>query len=103
MQKQTFYGKYRGVVTSNKDPLGMARIRATVPDVLGTDKSGWALPSAPFAGNKMGFVARPIDGSRAWIEVEPGEPDYPIWPGSWWGSSCELPGEARSEPDGRRP
>lgn len=101
MQKQTFYGKYRGVVTSNKDPLGMARIRATVPDVLGTDESGWALPSAPFAGNKMGFVALPIVGSRVWIEFEQGDPDYPIWSGCWWGSKDEMPDEASSAPDGR--
>ena len=91
MQKQTFYGKYRGVVTSNKDPLGMARIQATVPDVLGTDESGWALPSAPFAGNKMGFVALPIVGSRVWIEFEQGDPDYPIWTGGFWGLVAEVP------------
>lgn len=101
MQRQTFYGKYRGVVTNNKDPLGMARIQATVPDVLGTDESGWALPSVPFAGNKMGFVALPIVGSRVWVEFEQGDPDYPIWSGCWWGSKDEMPDEASAAPDGR--
>lgn len=101
MQRQTFYGKYRGVVTDNKDPLGMARIRATVPDVYGADKSGWALPSVPFAGDSMGFVALPSVGSRVWIEFEQGDPDYPIWSGCWWGSKDEMPDEASAAPDGR--
>ena len=101
MQRQTFYGKYRGVVTDNRDPLQMARIRATVPDVLGEDESGWALPSVPFAGDSMGFVALPIAGSRVWIEFEQGDPDYPIWSGCWWGSKDEMPDEANSAPDGR--
>ncbi len=97
----TFYGKYRGVVKENKDPLGMARLRVEVPDVLGADASGWALPCAPFAGNNMGFVALPIVGSRVWVEFEHGDPDYPIWSGCWWGSKDELPDEASSAPDGR--
>ena len=30
----TFYGKYRGVVSDNDDPLMIGRIRARVPDVM---------------------------------------------------------------------
>src|SRR5712692_1224128 len=97
----TFYGKYRGIVTNNDDPLGMGRIRAHVPDVTGEDESGWALPSVPFAGNGMGFVALPVNGSRVWVEFEQGDPDYPIWTGCWWGSKEELPEEASAAPNGR--
>jgi uncharacterized protein involved in type VI secretion and phage assembly len=91
---KTFYGKYRGTVTDNQDPLSMGRIRAKVLDVLGHDASGWALPCVPFAGDGMGFYAIPDVGARVWMEFEQGDPDYPIWTGCWWGSQEELPDEA---------
>ena len=87
----TFYGKYRGIVTDNLDPLMMGRIRAKVPDVMGDQESGWAMPCAPFGGNGMGFFALPDKDAGVWIEFEHGDPDYPIWSGCWWGSVAEMP------------
>jgi uncharacterized protein involved in type VI secretion and phage assembly len=86
-----FFGKYRGVVSDVQDPLNMARIRARVPDVLGDDESGWAMPCLPFAGSGMGFFALPGVGAGVWIEFEHGDPDRPIWAGCWIGSVAELP------------
>ena len=54
-----FYGKYRGIVTDNQDPLMIGRVRAKVPDVMGDHESGWAMPCAPFGGSGMGFFATP--------------------------------------------
>jgi uncharacterized protein involved in type VI secretion and phage assembly len=87
----TFYGKYRGIVTDNMDPLMMGRIRAKVPDVMGDQESGWAMPCAPFSGKTMGFFALPDKDAGVWIEFEHGDPDYPIWSGCWWGSLAEMP------------
>jgi uncharacterized protein involved in type VI secretion and phage assembly len=86
-----FFGKYRGIVTDNQDPLMIGRIRAKVPDVMGDQESGWAMPCAPFGGTGMGFFAVPKVGAGVWIEFEHGEPDYPIWSGCWWGSVAEMP------------
>ena len=86
-----FYGKYRGVVSDVHDPLQLGRVRATVPDVLGDQESGWALPCAPFGGNQAGFFALPTVGAGVWIEFEHGDPDRPIWSGCWWGSAAEVP------------
>jgi uncharacterized protein involved in type VI secretion and phage assembly len=95
---QRFYGKYRGIVTDNQDPFKMGRVKAHVPDVLGKEPSGWALPCMPFGGNNMGFYAIPDADARVWIEFEQGDPDYPIWSGCWWGSQDELPSEASDAP-----
>lgn len=86
-----FFGKYRGVVTDNLDPLMIGRVRARVPDVMGDEESGWAMPCAPFGGNGMGFFSIPSTNAGIWIEFEHGDPDYPIWSGCWWGTAIELP------------
>lgn len=93
-----FYGKYRGVVTDNRDPLMLGRVRARVPDVMGDQESGWAMPCAPFGGNGLGFFALPDAGAGVWVEFEQGDPEYPIWSGCWWGSPAEVPQAASAPP-----
>lgn len=88
---QSFFGKYRGIVSDNHDPLMMGRIKATVPDIYGSNESGWAMPCAPFGGQGMGFFALPTVGAGVWIEFEQGDPDYPIWSGCWFGSAASVP------------
>ena len=61
------YGKYRGHVTDNKDPDGLGRIKATVPDVLHDVETGWALPCAPYSGDKSGSFTVPAVGAGVWI------------------------------------
>jgi uncharacterized protein involved in type VI secretion and phage assembly len=86
-----FFGKYRGTVTDIQDPLFIGRVRAKVPDVMGDQESGWAMPCLPFAGSGMGFFALPKVGAGVWIEFEHGDPDYPIWTGCWIGSAADAP------------
>ena len=85
-----FYGKFRGVVSDNKDPNNLGRVRAKVQDVFGEDESGWAMPAVPFAGNQVGFYMIPPVNASVWIEFEHGNPDYPIWSGCFW-SPAEMP------------
>jgi len=82
---RAFYGKYRGQVTDNKDPLMLGRLRARVPAIFGDEESAWALPSVPYAGKGVGFFFIPPIGANVWIEFEAGNIDYPIWSGCFWG------------------
>lgn len=93
-----FFGKFRGVVSDNQDPLMMGRVRARVPDVLGDKESGWALPCAPFGGSGVGFFAVPASGAGVWIEFEHGDPEFPVWSGCWWGSPAEMPPKLLAPP-----
>ena len=78
---QVFWGKYRGEVTGNMDPLGKGRVQISVPDLL-TD--GWAMPCAPGAGPDVGLVAIPPVGASVWVEFEAGRLDSPIYSGGFW-------------------
>jgi len=88
-----FFGKYRGKVVSNIDPLQLARLQVSVPAVLGSGRLSWAMPSVPFAGPGVGFFALPPVGANLWVEFEGGDPDFPIWAGCFWG-----PGEVPAKP-----
>jgi hypothetical protein len=83
-QRTRRFGKYRGVVESIDDPLGLGRIRANVPAVYGEVTSPWAMPCVPFAGHAHGLALIPEAGDGVWIEFEGGDISYPIWSGCWW-------------------
>ena len=85
-----FYGKYRGLVVNNVDPLQLGRLQAMVPEVLGESPSGWAQPCAPYGGTACGFFAIPPVGAGVWIEFEAGDVSRPIWAGTWWATG-EVP------------
>jgi uncharacterized protein involved in type VI secretion and phage assembly len=78
------FGKYRGYVTDNQDPNDAGRIKARVPEILGTVECGWALPCAPYAGDGTGAFTIPAKGAGVWIEFEAGDVSRPIWSGCWW-------------------
>jgi uncharacterized protein involved in type VI secretion and phage assembly len=90
-EAKKFYGKYRGTVMNNVDPMQMGRILVMVPDVSAMIPTSWAMPCVPIAGKQMGTYCVPQIGAGVWIEFEQGDPDYPIWVGGFWGSVAEVP------------
>ena len=95
-----YYGKYRGVVLDNADPMLMGRILAMAPDVSSLMPTTWCMPCVPGAGLQAGLLVVPSIGAGVWLEFEQGDPDYPIWTGCYWGSAAELPALARLSPPG---
>ena len=87
----TFYGKYRGTVVGNLDPMTRGRVQVSVPAVLGDGRMSWAEACVPYAGNKVGFFAVPPVGANVWVEFEGGDPEYPLLAGCFWGQG-ESPG-----------
>lgn len=98
MSTRALYGKYRGTVINNVDPMQIGRIQAMVPDVAGFVPSTWAMPCVPVAGINNGLFTVPMIGSGVWVEFERGDPDYPIWVGGYWGIAAEVPVLARMVP-----
>lgn len=105
-----FYGKYLGFVVDNVDPAKRGRLRAKVPEVFGPDVvSGWAEPCFPYGGGAdFGtFSIPPVTKSGdeyttgVWIEFRGGNPQFPIWVGTFFGApgnKPEAPGDD-SEPN----
>jgi hypothetical protein len=79
------FGKYRGKVENNIDPMMLGRIQVSAPAVLGDGKLSWAMPCSPYGGSGVGFFAIPPNGANVWVEFEGGDTDYPIWSGCFWG------------------
>lgn len=98
IRPQRFYGKYRGLVVNNVDPMQIGRIQVIVPGVSNVALSSWAMPCAPVAGIQQGQFAVPPMGANVWVEFEGGDPDHPIWVGCFWGSAAEVPALARTVP-----
>jgi uncharacterized protein involved in type VI secretion and phage assembly len=97
-EKKKYYGKFRGTVINNVDPLQMGRLLVQVPDVTGLALSSWAMACVPFTGKQSGMWVIPQIGTGVWVEFEQGDIDFPIWSGCWWGSAAEVPALALAAP-----
>src|SRR5713101_6510412 len=86
-----YWGKYRGTVLNNVDPMQIGRLLVQVPDVGGPIPSTWAMPCLPMTGKQSGVWVLPQVGAGVWVEFEHGDIDYPIWTGCWYGSMAEVP------------
>ena len=95
---QRYFGKFRGLVVNNIDPMQIGRLMVMVPDVSNVIPTSWAMPCAPVAGIQHGQFALPPIGSNVWVEFEQGDPDYPIWAGCFWGTAAEVPALAFTVP-----
>jgi hypothetical protein len=87
----TYFGKYRGTVVNNVDPMVRGRVQVAVPAVLGDGRLSWAEPCVPYAGDQVGLFAVPPVGANVWVEFEAGDPAYPILAGCFWGTG-QVPG-----------
>lgn len=80
-----YFGKYRGKVENNIDPMMLGRVQVSAPAVLGDGNLSWAMPCVPYAGSGVGLFAIPPNGANVWVEFEGGDTDYPIYSGCFWG------------------
>jgi uncharacterized protein involved in type VI secretion and phage assembly len=92
-----FFGKHRGTVVNNIDPLQIGRVQVSVPNVTIIPGS-WAMPCFPVTGIQTGVFTVPLVGAGVWVEFEGGDPDFPIWTGGFFGSAAEVPAMSRLIP-----
>ena len=93
-----YYGKFKGTVVNNIDPMQMGRIQVQVAEVTGLIPGTWAMPCVPIAGTQAGVFMVPPLLSGVWVEFEHGDPTKPIWVGGFWGSAADVPALALAPP-----
>ncbi|OYY91548.1 MAG: hypothetical protein B7Y45_03045 [Sphingomonas sp. 28-66-16] len=91
-----YYGKYRGTVTDNADETKVGAIRVQVPAIFGATLAVWAQPCFPYGH----FFVPPV-GAFVWVEFEGGDPQYPIWIGTFYPRDTAPPETQVNPPDNR--
>ena len=82
-----YFGKYRGLVTDNQDPLSLGVKQKSRNCSVMLKQVGPC--HAPYSGDGSGVYTVPLEAG-VWIEFESGDVSRPIWTGCWWGSG-QLP------------
>jgi uncharacterized protein involved in type VI secretion and phage assembly len=87
-----------GIVTNNRDPDGMGRIKVRLPSLSDTDETNWARIAVPMAGKDRGFYFLPEVDDEVLVAFEHGNPRFPLILGALWNGQDSPPA---SNEDGR--
>ena len=87
-----------GIVTNNKDPEGMGRVKVMLPSVSELE-AHWAPVLVPAAGSERGVSMLPRVDEQVIVAFENGDPSYPVVIGSMF-NGRDKPGKEMALPDG---
>ena len=86
-----FYGVAFAIVTNNKDPDGIGRVKVKLPWMDDQTESDWARVVAPMAGKDRGFYFLPEVDDEVLVAFEHGSPDRPYVLGALWNGKDKPP------------
>ncbi len=81
-----------GIVTNNKDPEGLGRIRVKFPWLSDEDESNWARVASLMAGKDRGIFILPEIDDEVLVVFEHGNINMPYVIGSLWNGKDLPPG-----------
>ncbi|WP_458210352.1 phage baseplate assembly protein V [Haladaptatus sp. NG-SE-30] len=96
MGNDAIRGVANGIVTDNKDPDGMGRVKLTFPWRAEDGESYWARMATTMAGTERGTYFLPEVGDEVLVAFEDGNIHYPYVLGALW-SSEERPPEDNAD------
>jgi uncharacterized protein involved in type VI secretion and phage assembly len=85
------YGVTIGVVTNNKDPEKMGRVKVKFPWLSAEDESAWARVLSPMAGKDRGFYFLPEVEDEVLVAFEHGDINFPYVLGALWNGKDKPP------------
>ena len=88
---ERFFGVVIGVVTNNKDPDGLGRVKVALPWMSEEVESDWARVVAPMAGGDRGVYFLPEVNDEVLVAFEHGNPDVPYVLGGLWNGKDKPP------------
>jgi len=77
-------GPVVGVVTQNRDPDGLGRVRVKYPELGDANEGWWARVASPSAGGGRGLLMMPVVGEEVLLGFEHGDARKPYVLGSLW-------------------
>lgn len=81
---QHFYGVTVGIVTNNKDPENLGRVKVKFPWLSDKTESQWARVVSLMAGKERGFYCLPEVDDEVLVAFEHGDMAFPYILGSLW-------------------
>lgn len=78
------YGVVVGIVTNNRDPDNMHRVKVRFPWLSQNDESNWARVASPMSGNGRGAYFLPEVDDEVLLAFEHGSIEHPYVVGSLW-------------------
>lgn len=90
---QKITGVVTGIVTDNKDPESMGRVKVMVSRISGEDESNWARVCSFMAGNDRGGLFLPEIDDEVLVAFENGDFGCPYVIGCLWNGKDALPKE----------
>ncbi|WP_416978242.1 phage baseplate assembly protein V [Streptomyces sp. T028] len=95
-----FQGVAIGIVTNNRDPDGLGRVKVTLPWLADDAETDWARVAVPMAGPGRGFWFLPEVGDEVLVAFEHGNPEVPYVVGALWNGKDRPPltnGDGRND------
>ena len=80
-----------GIVTNNKDPDGLGRVRVKFPALSDSEESWWARVVTPGAGQQAGLMMMPQINDEVLVGFEHGDLRRPYVLGGLWGPQARPP------------
>jgi uncharacterized protein involved in type VI secretion and phage assembly len=80
-----------GIVTNNRDPDGLDRVKVKFPTLPGNEESHWARLVSPMAGDGRGFEFIPEVNDEVLVAFEHGDTHRPFILGALWNGKDKPP------------
>lgn len=101
-ESNRLYGVTVGIVTNNKDPEQLGRIRVKFPWLSDEDESSWARVLSPMAGADRGIYFLPEVDDEVLVAFEQGDIAFPYILGSLWNGKDKPPENNEDGKNNRR-
>lgn len=88
---QRYYGVAVAIVTDNKDPDTLGRVKLSYPWLSDDAESSWARLVAPGAGLEYGVIFVPQVGDEVLVAFDHGDINFPIVLGGLWNGKDTIP------------
>lgn len=90
-QVKRVYGVSAGIVTNNKDPKKLGRVKVQFPWLSDKNESNWARTAVLMSGKQMGSFFLPEVGDEVLVAFENGNINAPYVIGSLWNPKAKPP------------